>query len=52
MMRMGATMTDLGFPVLQIFGVWVLSCAILLLGQHLNNRKAPKGWAISETYHD
>lgn len=44
--------TDLGFPVLQIFGVWLLSCAILLLVQHLNNHKAPKGWAISETDHD
>lgn len=44
-------MTDLGFPVLQIFGVWLLSCAILLV-QYLNSRKQPKGWATSETDHD
>nr|DAN37495.1 MAG TPA: Intrinsic membrane protein pufX protein, quinone exchange, photosynthesis [Caudoviricetes sp.] len=45
-------MTDLGFPVLQIFGVWLLSCAILLLVQYLNSRKQPNPWAISETDHD
>lgn len=49
---MGATMTDVGFPVFQIFGVWVLSCAILLLVQYLNSRKQSKGWATSETDHD
>ena len=42
----------LASPVLQIFSVWVLSCAILLLVQYLNSRKTPKGWAISETDHD
>jgi hypothetical protein len=45
-------MTAIGFPVLQIFGVWVLSCTILLLVQYMNSRKRSKGWAISETDHD
>lgn len=48
---MGATMTDVGFPVFQIFGVWVLSVAILLLCNALARRK-PNGWNATETDHD
>lgn len=48
---MGATMTDVGFPVFQIFGVWVLSVAILLLCNALARRK-PSGWDAAETDHD
>lgn len=44
-------MSDAGLPVIQIFGVWVLSVAILLLCNALTRRK-PNGWTVSETDHD
>ena len=45
-------MSDVGLPVIQIFGVWLLSCAVLVLATYLNHRKQPKGWTVAETDHD
>lgn len=41
----------MGLLVIQIFGVWVLSVAILLLCNALARRK-PNGWDAAETDHD